>query len=191
MNSIAEIFLQKLLQRVSKIRVGNGLNEETILGPLHTKHQLEEVEGMVEEAVSRGAKILFGGKRPEGEEFSRGYFYLPTLLVNVAEDAWIACEECFGPALPIFLVSSLEEAVEKANQSRYGLGSSIWTRDIRKIHYAIQNLHAGTTWVNTPPSIFDEIPFGGIKHSGYGKEHGLVALDYYLETKSVVMFTGN
>ncbi|MHA2636019.1 MAG: aldehyde dehydrogenase family protein [bacterium JZ-2024 1] len=185
---IADIFLEKLLQRVARIRVGNGLNEETILGPLHTQHQREEIEAMVQDAVSRGAKILFGGKRPEGEEFSRGYFYLPTLLTHVPDDAWIAREECFGPVLPIFQVNSLEEAVEKANLSRYGLGSSIWTKDIKKVRYALDNLHAGITWVNTPPSIFDEIPFGGIKHSGYGKEHGLAALDYYLETKSVVLY---
>ena len=184
---IYDQFVSKLLPKVEKLRVGNGLEQGVIVGPLHTAAQRDEVEEQVADAVKRGAKVLTGGKRPAGDGFAKGNFYLPTVLVDVDEQSKVVQEEVFGPALPIMRVKDLEEAIAKANSSIYGLGSSVWTRDLDKATAAAERLEAGYTWINSPQIIFDELPFGGVKQSGLGKEHGEEALDYYMETKSVVV----
>jgi len=187
-DSIYDTFVPRLVEKVKKLTVGDGFSR-AMLGPLHTDGQRTEVEGQVEDAVKRGAKILVGGKRPEGKEYEKGNFLLPTLLENVPYDAQLAQDECFGPALPIFRVKDIEEAVERANDSIYGLGSSIYTADLYKAHYAAENLQAGYTWVNSGQVMFDELPFGGWKQSGLGQEHGWEALEHYTLSKSVVIAT--
>ena len=184
---IYESFVSKLVERVKKLKIGNGLQQDTRLGPLHTDGQRREVEEQVQDAIARGAKLLAGGARPDGAEYAKGNFYQPTLLVNVPEDARVATEEVFGPALPIWKVKTMDEALEKANNSIYGLGSSVWTRDLARANLAAERLEAGYTWINSAQIIYDELPFGGVKQSGMGKEHGSEALDYYMETKSVVV----
>lgn len=190
-DKIYDEFVSKLAGKVEKLRVGNGLEQGVIVGPLHTASQREEVEEQVNDAVKRGARVLIGGKRPAGDGFAKGNFYLPTLLVDVDEKSKAVQEEVFGPALPVMRVKNLEEAIAKANSSIYGLGSSIWTRDLETANEAAERLEAGYTWVNSPQIIFDELPFGGVKQSGLGKEHGSEALDYYMETKSVVVAREN
>jgi acyl-CoA reductase-like NAD-dependent aldehyde dehydrogenase len=185
-DKVFDDFVSRLIPRVEKLRVGNGLEQGILLGPLHTAAQRAEVEDQVGDAVKRGARVLVGGKRPAGEPFEKGNFYQPTVLVDVDEQSKVVTEEVFGPALPVIRVKDLDEAIEKANNSIYGLGSSIWTRDINRANEAAERLEAGYTWVNSPQIIFDELPFGGVKQSGVGKEHGNEALDYYMETKSVV-----
>ncbi|HLC43273.1 MAG TPA: aldehyde dehydrogenase family protein [Methylomirabilota bacterium] len=185
--TIADDFIGKLVELIKKKTVGSGMKKESRMGPLHLDYQRKEVEEQVEDAKSRGAKVLIGGERPRGPEFDTGYFYLPTLLVNVPESARIAQEECFGPALPIFRFRDLDEAIEKANGSIYGLGSSIWTRSLVKANRAIEKLQAGNVWVNSLHYGYDELPFGGVKASGIGREHGPEALEYYFEPKGVVI----
>jgi len=187
---IYDEFVKKLAGKMDKLLVGNGLEQGVIVGPLHTAAQRDEVEDQVNDAVKRGARVLAGGKRPAGDGFSKGNFYMPTLLADVADSSKVLKEEVFGPALPIMRVKDLDEAIEKANDSIYGLGSSIWTRDLDKATQAAERLEAGYTWINSPQIIFDELPFGGVKQSGLGKEHGEEALDYYMETKSVVVARG-
>ena len=186
-DGIYDEFVEKLVAKVGKLRIGNGLEQGVLVGPLHTASQREEVEGQVQDAVDRGARVLAGGKRPEGDGFDLGHFYMPTLLADVDEGSKVVQEEVFGPALPIMRVSDMDEAIERANSSMFGLGSSVWTRDIDRANEAAERLEAGYTWVNSPQIIFDELPFGGAKQSGLGKEHGSEALDYYMETKSVVI----
>lgn len=188
-DSIADDFTEKLVARAKKLRVGNGMAEGTMIGPLHSASQRDEVEAQVQDAVDRGARVLVGGERLRGGDYDRGYFYGPTLLADVPEDARVATEEVFGPALPIFRVNSLDEAIAKANNSIFGLGSSIWTNDLNRATRAAERLEAGYTWINSAQVIYDELPFGGFKQSGLGKEHGIEALDYYTETKSVVVAT--
>ena len=188
-DSIADEFIEKLVPRVSKLKVGNGFSEGVIVGPMHSATQRDEVEAQVQDALDRGARALTGGGRLRGEEFDKGHFFAPTLLVDVPEDARVATEEVFGPALPIFRVGSLDEAIEKANNSIFGLGSSIWTNDLNRATRAAERIEAGYTWINSAQTIYDELPFGGFKQSGLGKEHGTEALDYYTETKSVVVGT--
>jgi acyl-CoA reductase-like NAD-dependent aldehyde dehydrogenase len=139
----------------------------------------------VADALAAGARVLAGAQRPAG--LSRGFFYEPTLLLEPSHDARVAREEVFGPVLPVWRVRDLDEAIALANRSIYGLGSSIWTRDLDRASHAAERLEAGYTWINSPPKIYDELPFGGVKQSGLGKEHGIEALDYYMETKSVVV----
>jgi len=185
--SIADKFIGALAELLKKKTVGNGMSKESRMGPLHLDSQRKEVEEQVEDARSRGAKAIVGGERPKGNEVDAGFFYLPTLLTDVPDDARITTEECFGPALPVYRFKDLDEALEKANSSIYGLGSSIWTHNMIAANKAIDKLQAGNVWVNSLHYGFDELPFGGVKASGVGREHGPEALDYYLEPKGVVI----
>lgn len=186
---VYEDFLDKLTAKVKKLRVGDGLVRGSMLGPLHTVTQRQEVEEQVEDAVKRGAKIVVGGGRPEGSEFARGNYFQPTLITDADPKSKVGQEEVFGPALPVWRVRDMDEAIAMANDSIYGLGSSIWTRDLNNANRAAEQLEAGYTWINSQAIIYDEMPFGGFKQSGVGKEHGSEALDYYSETKAVVIGT--
>ncbi|HEV8372657.1 MAG TPA: aldehyde dehydrogenase family protein [Actinomycetota bacterium] len=184
---VADEVIEGLVGKAARLRVGPGTAERVLMGPLHTQRQRALIEEQVADAVDRGAKVLHGAARPPGEPYDRGWFYQPTLLLEPPRDARVATEETFGPALPIWRVADLDEAIERANASPYGLGSSIWTRDLHRASLAAERLEAGYTWVNTINKVYDELPFGGVKQSGYGKEHGIEALDYYQETKSLVV----
>ena len=188
-DKIADEFIAKLVEKVRKLRVGNGLTRGTMLGPLHTKAQREEVEEQVADAVQRGAKVLVGGDRPTGDEYDKGYFLNPSVVVDVDPASKLLADEVFGPALPIVRIKNLEEGLAQANDSIFGLGSSIWTQDIDQALYAAEKLDAGYTWVNSAQIIYDELPFGGVKQSGVGKEHGNEAVEHYSEVKSVVVAT--
>ncbi len=188
--SIADEFTEKLVQKVKKLKVGAGHEEGVQLGPLHSEEQRAKLEAQVEDARRRGATFLAGGERPKGGAFDAGMFYLPTLLTNVDPAAKVATEEVFGPVLPIFRVKDLDEAIERANASIFGLGSSIWTRNLDVATRAAERLEAGYTWINSVNKIYDELPFGGFKQSGVGQEHGCEALEHYQATKSVVVAAG-
>jgi succinate-semialdehyde dehydrogenase/glutarate-semialdehyde dehydrogenase len=187
---IADEFTEKLVGKVRRLRVGRGSEEGVRVGPLHSSVQRDAVEAQLADAVSRGAEVLVGGARPDGDRFANGHFYQPTLLANVAPDSKMATEEVFGPALPLFRVADLDEAIARANASIYGLGSSIWTKDLNAATEAAERLEAGYTWINTVNKIYDELPFGGFKQSGLGQEHGNEALECYLQSKSVVVAAG-
>ena len=185
--SVADEFIEKLAGKVEKLKVGPGMAEGTMLGPLHSSQQRDLLEEQVSDAIDSGAEVLHGAKRPEGDGYDEGNFYEPTLLVEPARDSRVATEEVFGPALPVWRVGDMEEALARANGSIFGLGSSIWTADLNRASDAAEKLEAGYTWINSPQIVFDELPFGGWKQSGHGKEHGIEALDYYTETKAVVV----
>ena len=156
------------------------------MGPLHTADQRKEVEDQLQDAVAKGAKVLIGGKRTEGTDLAKGHYFQPAVVVDVPEDSKLMTEEVFGPVLPVWKVSSLDEAIQKANNSPWGLGSSIWTQNMSWANRAIRELDSGMTWVNQIHYGYDELPFGGVKASGIGHEHGPEAVDYYLENKSAV-----
>ena len=180
-------FLQKISERIRKIKVGNGLQNTTKMGPLHSKVQREKIEEQVGDAVSRGANIVYGGKEPTDEGLSSGYYFLPTLATNVDSESKLVKEEVFGPVLPVFKFSTFEEAISLANNSQYGLGASVWTRDLDKATRAANKIAAGTIWVNSFHEPQIDLPFGGLKESGLGKEMAFEGLENYLETKSVVV----
>ncbi|HEY4620059.1 MAG TPA: aldehyde dehydrogenase family protein [Gaiellaceae bacterium] len=184
---IADQFVEKLLEKVRKLRVGAGTAEGTTIGPLHSEEQRTTLEDQVDSTLERGGELLAGGRRPDGEEYASGWFYEPTLILEPSHDSKLAMEEVFGPALPIWRIGGLEEGIARANASEFGLGSSIWTRDLTAATLAAEKLEAGYTWINSAQIIYDELPFGGFGESGVGKEHGNEALDYYQESKAVVV----
>ncbi len=183
---IYEKFKNGLLEGVMKIRVGNGLKMETDMGPLHTFEQLLEVKSQVEETIKDGGRIIYGGKTPEGKEYEKGYFYLPTLIEDPPIDSKAMCEETFGPILPLVKFSSIEEAIDMANSSIYGLTGSVWTRDINKANRVASELEVGTVWINNHHESIPEVPFGGFKLSGIGKEFGIEGIEEFLKTKAIV-----
>jgi succinate-semialdehyde dehydrogenase / glutarate-semialdehyde dehydrogenase len=181
--------LERLLGELARYEPGAGWvkaeKPKIRIGPVHTAGQRETLLAQVDDSRSRGAEVLFGGGVPGGSQ--KGYFMLPTLVAEAPDDARVVTEETFGPVLPVFKVKDMDEAIARANGSRYGLGSSIWTHDSRLIHRAAHEIDAGMTWVNQIHYGYDELPFGGVKDSGVGKEHGVEGLDDYTELKSVVV----
>jgi acyl-CoA reductase-like NAD-dependent aldehyde dehydrogenase len=183
---VYDALLEKLVARARRLKPGNGMDRDTRMGPMHTASQRAEVEAQVQDAIGRGATVVFGGGRPEGAEYERGHFINPSILADVSDDARVWTEEVFGPALPVRRIRDLDEGLELANRSEFGLGSSIWTASMKAARRAVDELEAGYTWVNALQIAHDELPFGGTKQSGFGKEHGLEAFYQYTEQKSVV-----
>ncbi|MCY4088388.1 MAG: aldehyde dehydrogenase family protein [Actinomycetia bacterium] len=188
----AEVYdrvLEQLLAQIERYEPGEGWlkpeKPKIRIGPVHTVHQRETLLAQVEDSRARGAEILFGGTAPERS--CKGYFMVPTLVAEAPDDARVVTEETFGPVLPIFKVADMDEAIARANNTRYGLGSSVWTHDSRLIHRAAHELDTGMTWVNQIHYGYDELPFGGVKDSGIGREHGSEGLNHYTELKSVVV----
>jgi acyl-CoA reductase-like NAD-dependent aldehyde dehydrogenase len=184
---VADELVEKLQGKVVRLKLGPGTEEGTMIGPLHSESQRETLEEQVAETLAQGGELLAGGRRPDRDELAAGWFYEPTLILEPPHDARVAVEEVFGPALPIWKVGGLDEAIERANASQFGLGSSIWTRDLTAATIAAEKLEAGYTWINSGQIVYDELPFGGFGESGMGKEHGNEALDYYQESKAVVV----
>ena len=183
---VYDALLEKLVARASKLKPGNGLDKDSRMGPMHTEAQRAEVEAQVKDAIDRGARPAFGGGRPKGDGYSSGWFIEPAILEDVPDGARMWKEEVFGPALPVRRIKDLDEGLRLANDSQFGLGSSIWTTNMAAAHRAVQELEAGYTWVNALQIAHDELPFGGTKQSGFGKEHGVEAFLQYTEEKSVV-----
>jgi succinate-semialdehyde dehydrogenase/glutarate-semialdehyde dehydrogenase len=183
---VFEPLLERLVERAKKLKPGNGMEKDSRMGPMHTATQRAEVEAQVEDAIQKGAKVVFGGGRPDGPEYEKGNFINPVILVDVSDDSRMVTEEVFGPALPMMRIKDLDEGLRRANDSPFGLGSSIWTSSMASAHRAVRELQAGYTWVNALQIAHDELPFGGTKESGFGKEHGIEAFYQYTEQKSVV-----
>lgn len=188
-DEVYDEFMSALLEGVKRYEPGVGWEKpekpKLRIGPLTTDRQRQLVMDQLQDALDGGGELLYGGDRPDEPE--RGYFLTPAVVGTPPADSRVATEEVFGPVLPVWRVSSLDEAIERANDTPYGLGSSVWTHDVRIINRVTQELDAGMTWVNQNHFGYDELPFGGVKQSGYGKEHGIEAMDYYFEDKSVVV----
>ncbi len=188
MEPIAAGFIDRLKARAERLNVGNGMDKGVDMGPLNSRGQREQIIRLVDAVREKGeGRIITGGRVPEGGQYSNGYFYSPTLAVDVAGDSALLREETFGPVLPIIVVKDLDEAIERANDSKFGLGSSIWTRDMGKARQACEMLQSGITWVNQHTKLPPELPFGGVKDSGIGRENGLEAIDAYYELKSIMI----
>jgi len=186
-DEVYDELLEQLTRTVAKYQPGLGWEKpekpNIRVGPLHTTDGRQEILEQLQDALDGGGELVTGGDKPEGT----GYFMNPTIVTNPALDSRAAREETFGPLLPIWRVSDLDEAITLASDSEYGLGASVWTNDVRIIHRVANEVDAGMKWVNQFHYGYDELPFGGVKQSGYGKEHGMEGLDYYLEDISVVV----
>ena len=185
--SIADEMVEAVTAKAARLTIGHGAEKGTQLGPLHTEGQREKLEDQLRRTLERGGEVLAGGGRPHGERWASGWFHQPTVVYEPPHDSPMATEEVFGPALPIWRVRDLDEAIARSNASPFGLGSSVWTSDLDAAGEAAERLECGYTWINSPTKVYDELPFGGVKSSGFGKEHGSEAFDFYTDQKSVVI----
>jgi acyl-CoA reductase-like NAD-dependent aldehyde dehydrogenase len=185
--AIYDQFIEMLVERVKKLKVGNGLDESTKMGPIINEAQLNKIHQYVEIGKQEGAKLLIGGYRLTGGEYDKGWFYAPTIFVDVHPKMRIAQEEIFGPVLCVIKVKSFEEAIEVLNDTVYGLSSSIYTRDVNKAFKAIRDIQAGITYINAPTiGAETHLPFGGVKQTGNGhREGGWTVFDFFTEIKTV------
>ena len=174
-------FTKLMVEKTKKLKIGNGMDKGTILGPLTTKKRLEEVEALVETTKKEGAKVLCGGQKPSS--FNKGYFFEPTIFDNVKDDYTIMHQEPLGPLIPILSFKNFEEVMERANNNDLGLASYIYTNNLEKAHKASELIETGTVAVNTAVIALPEAPFGGIKQTGYGREGGSMAIKDYLNIK--------
>ncbi len=181
--SIFEEFTSRMVEHVKSLRIGPGLEPTTDIGPMARAPYRAKVEAQVEDAVAHGARVLAGGRRPP--QFPRGFYYEPTVLVDVKPDMDIMREETFGPVIPIASYDSFDEAVELANSTIYGLGANLYTYNALYIKRFYEEVKAGTIWINDPLSDNDAGPFGGMKLSGMGRELGEEGIEEFRETKHI------
>ena len=183
--AVYDSFVSQLVERVARYEPGDGTvkaeKPRLRMGPIHTRAGRDELLAQLEGC---GGEVLIGGGTGGHE---KGYFLEPAVVAEPGADSRLLREEVFGPVLPVSRFSDFDDALHRANDTPYGLGSSIWTHDARLIHRAANEIESGMTWVNQIHYGYDELPFGGVKASGFGKEHGLEALDSYVELKSVVV----
>ena len=170
-----------LVSHAKNIKQGAGLDPTTQIGPLVSSEQLERVGSYIEKGKSEGAEVVTGGNYGQGE----GYFVTPTIFAGVEDEMTIAKEEIFGPVVAAMPFDDLDDVINRANNSEYGLAAGLWTQDVKKAHYVANELKAGTVWVNCYNAFDAASPFGGYKQSGIGREMGSYALDNYTEVKSV------
>ena len=180
-DKIYDEFIEKLVEKTKKLKIGNGLDPNTDIGPLISASHREKVLNYIKKGIEEGAKLICGGKIPEN--LKKGYFLEPTIFVDVKNEMSIAQEEIFGPVLSVIKFSDISEVEKFSNDTRYGLSASIWTKDIDKAFYLSRRIKAGTVWINTFGHFLFQAPFGGFKESGFGKELGKEGLIEYMELK--------
>ncbi|HUD93458.1 aldehyde dehydrogenase family protein [Sphingobium sp.] len=184
-SSIRTEFMERLAAFTKTIKVGDPLNPETQIGPVVSALQMDKILGFMDGAVAEGASALAGGGRLSGAGYDDGYFLAPTIFDNVTDDMTIAREEIFGPVLSTFSFETIEEVLERANATPFGLGSGVWTRDLATAHRMARGIKAGSVWVNCYQMLDPGVPFGGYGLSGFGRESGPHHIEDYLETKAV------
>ena len=178
-------FMERLATGAAALRVGNPADERTQMGPLISARHRESVERYVEMGVAEGGRLRTGGVRPHGAAFDRGYFYTPTIIEGLTNDARLCQEEVFGPVLVAMPFDSEEALIEEANDSCYALAAGIWTRDFQRAWRLGRAVQAGTVWINTYKQFSISTPFGGWRDSGLGREKGRLGILQYMEQKSL------
>ncbi|HEU4747890.1 MAG TPA: NAD-dependent succinate-semialdehyde dehydrogenase [Gemmatimonadaceae bacterium] len=178
---IYDAFIERFVERVSAIRIGDPMDESVELGPLATSGIRDELDAQVRKSVSAGAKVLTGGRRLEGD----GFFYAPTVLVDIAADSPAAQEELFGPVASVFRAGDLDDAIALANGTRFGLGASAWTRDASEETRFVEEIESGLLFINGMVASDPRLPFGGVKSSGFGRELGEFGIREFVNIKTV------
>jgi acyl-CoA reductase-like NAD-dependent aldehyde dehydrogenase len=178
-------FVDRLVSRASTIKLGDPSDLDTDMGPVISARQHKRILEYLKSGVDEGATVALGGGRPEGEEFEHGYWIAPTIFTDVTDNMQIAREEIFGPVLSVLRYSDLDDAIERANSSMYGLTAGVWSTDYERAMEVGDRLRAGTVWINNWHTVDPQLPFGGYKQSGVGRELGPNALDEYTEAKHI------
>jgi len=184
-NAIADQFVEILVEKTKRLRLGDPMQPTTDMGPLISQKQLDRVLGYIHKGKAEGARVLIGGGRPSAPECAKGFFVEPTIFDHVHNRSTIAQEEIFGPVLSIIRYNTIDEAVALANDSIYGLAGGVWSKDVEKAMSVARRLRAGTVWINEWHLLNERAPFGGYKQSGIGREFGIEGLKEYMETKHV------
>jgi lactaldehyde dehydrogenase/glycolaldehyde dehydrogenase len=185
--SIAKDFLDVFIAEAKKLKMGNPLDAGVSLGPKVNYEELAKVERYVNEAREGGAKIVLGGERPKADAYRRGYWFEPTVIVDVRQDMKIMQEEVFGPVIPVMEFSDFDEAIGLANDSRYGLAAYLFTNDIDRVMQAVRDLECGELYINRGPGESIHGYHTGWKQSGIGGDDGTYGLDHYLQRKTVYL----
>jgi succinate-semialdehyde dehydrogenase / glutarate-semialdehyde dehydrogenase len=180
-DKIYDDFLHQFVERMSALKIGDPLDETTELGPLATEQILQGVHEQVQKSIAAGAKLLTGGNRIHGP----GFFYEPTVLINVPTESPAYREEIFGPVASVFRVRDADEAVERANDTTFGLGASAWTNEPSEQELFLSELEAGMVFINAMVASDPRLPFGGVKHSGFGRELGATGIREFVNTKTI------
>ncbi|MBI5473193.1 MAG: aldehyde dehydrogenase family protein [Ignavibacteriae bacterium] len=184
-NSIADEFVQRLVEKTKKLKLGDPMLPTTDVGPVVSQKQLDRILGYIEKGKAEGGKLLSGGSKPNSPECARGFFVEPTLFDHVDNASTIAQEEIFGPVLSIIRYTADEDAVRAANNSIYGLAGGVWSKDPERAMRVAKRLRAGTVWINEWHLLNERAPFGGYKQSGIGREFGIDGLKEYTEAKHI------
>ncbi|TFB19530.1 aldehyde dehydrogenase [Filobacillus milosensis] len=189
-DSIYDEFMEKFIEKTEKLVSGDPMDKGTHLGSIISKDQLEVIDGYVQSAIQDGATIATGGKQihPEGHE--NGHWYAPTVITDVTPDMKAVQEEIFGPVVVVEKFTDEKDVIKRANDTKYGLGSAIWTTNQGRATRVAHQIQAGIVMVNSPFSAFPGTPFGGYKQSGFGRELTVETLDLYMEDKSVLSYYG-
>ncbi|HHF7365918.1 TPA: aldehyde dehydrogenase family protein [Legionella bozemanae] len=183
--SIHKKIVEGMLKKIPNIKLGHGLDDGVKMGPLVSSAHRDKVEHYIKIGIGEGAKLICGGKRPTGEVFEKGNFLEPTIFDEVKPTMRIAREEIFGPVLAVIPFDTEEEAIQIANDTDYGLAAAVWTKDLTRAHRVTSQIRAGILWVNHYHPTHNEMPWGGYKQSGAGRELGLYGIESYLEIKQV------
>ena len=183
--SVKKAFIDKLVDRVGRMSVGDPLDPKTQVGALISAEHMEKVLGYIAKGKSEGAKVLAGGKRLTKGALAKGFFVAPTIFDGCRDDMAVVREEIFGPVMTVLSFADEDEAVGRANATEYGLAAGVFTRDLQRGHRVIARLQAGTCWLNHYNVTPIELPFGGVKRSGLGRENGKAAIEHYTQLKSV------
>ena len=185
--AIFDEFVEKFVRKAKSIKLGDGLDYETQMGPLISQAQRKRVIDYVDGAIKQGAKLLCGGKIPADPNLKNGFFFEPTVLTGVSPQMRIFKEEVFGPVACVDKFSTLQQAVDLANSSDFGLAASIWTKDGALAEDLASKINAGTIWINTYGMFYNELPYGGFKQSGFGKELGEEGFLEYTRLKTTII----
>jgi betaine-aldehyde dehydrogenase len=184
-------FLTKLKERVGKMRIGDPLDPGTQVGALISQEHMDKVLTYIESGKREGAQLMFGGNRVTEGRLGKGCFVEPTVFAGCSDDMTIVREEIFGPVMSVLTFKGEDEVIERANGTEFGLSAGVFTKDIQRAHRVIAQLEAGTCWINNYNITPIEMPFGGNKQSGIGRENSLAAIEHYTQLKSVYVEGGN